>query len=123
MRNRVCGGLIPENFLVRFGADRFLKDSQLLIGRGQAINHELLAVFSPVCRVPKTVRVPHSFAFFANEWVLDCVKALDRTALDFQRPLLKVYSHRSRLPRRENGSLITFMTSDGSPTSGSVIRR
>ena len=48
--------------------------------------------------MPKTMRVPHSFAFFANEWVLDCAKALDRTALDFQRPLLKVYSHRSRLP-------------------------
>ena len=32
--------------------------------------------------------VPHSFAHFANEWALDFGKALDRTTLDFQRPLL-----------------------------------
>src|SRR6266496_2650093 len=41
--------------------------------------------------------VPHSFAHFANEWALDFAKTLDRTTLDFQRPLLKLHPHRPRL--------------------------
>src|ERR1039457_2508753 len=43
------------------------------------------------------MRVPHSFAHFANEWALDCRKTLDRTAPDFQRPFLKLHPHRSCL--------------------------
>src|SRR5208282_5605915 len=43
-------------------------------------------------------RVPHSFAYCANEWALACGKTLDRTTLDFQRPLLKFHAHQSGLP-------------------------
>src|ERR1039458_2378751 len=43
------------------------------------------------------MRVPHSFAFFANEWALDCRKTLDRTATDFQHAFLKLHPHRSCL--------------------------
>ena len=50
-----------------------------------------------VARVPKTMRVPQSFAHFANDWALDLAKTLDWTALDFQRLLRKLHPHRSRL--------------------------
>jgi hypothetical protein len=42
--------------------------------------------------------VPHSFAFFANEWVTGpsrASKLLGRTRFDLQRPLLKVHSDRT----------------------------
>jgi hypothetical protein len=42
-------------------------------------------------------RVPHSFASFANEWVIEpspIPKVFDRTTLGLQRPILKVYPHR-----------------------------
>jgi hypothetical protein len=47
-----------------------------------------------------TRRVPHSFAYFANEWALRAAivsKSLHRTSFDLQRPLLKVHSHQTRL--------------------------
>ena len=47
-------------------------------------------------RVAQTMRVPHSFAHFANEWALDCGKALDQTTLNFQR-LQKLHPHWSQL--------------------------
>ena len=47
--------------------------------------------------MPKITWVPQSFAQFANDWALDCGKTVDRTALDSQRPLLKLYTNRSRL--------------------------
>jgi hypothetical protein len=43
------------------------------------------------CGTAKAVpsRVPHSFAYFGNEWAaLDLVKLLHGTAMHFQRPLL-----------------------------------
>ena len=48
-------------------------------------------------RVPETMRVPDSFAHFANESALDCRKTLDRTTPDFQRPFLQLHPHRSCL--------------------------
>ena len=48
-------------------------------------------------------RVPHSFAFFADEWVrVDSTtsKLLRRAPLDFRRPLLKVYPHESSFPKK-----------------------
>jgi len=42
--------------------------------------------------------VPHSFASFANEWVIEpspVAKLVERTIFDLQRPLLKVYPHRT----------------------------
>src|SRR5258708_37369178 len=48
-------------------------------------------------RVPQTMWVPQSFAYFANDWAFDCGKTLDRTALDFQRPLLGLRPNRSGL--------------------------
>ncbi len=41
-------------------------------------------------------RVPHSFAFFANEWALRTarvIKLFDRTRFDLQGPLLIVHAH------------------------------
>jgi hypothetical protein len=49
-------------------------------------------------------RVPHSIAFFANEWAFRAFSSDACTCL-------------------EKRSLMTFMTTDGSPTSGSVMRR
>ncbi|SRR6266536_4510488 len=43
-------------------------------------------------------RVPDSFAHFANEWAFDLGKAVDGRTLDFQRPLLGLHPHSSRLP-------------------------
>ena len=40
--------------------------------------------------------MPHSFALFANEWVLRMALVIEffhRTMLDFQRPFLKVHTH------------------------------
>jgi hypothetical protein len=44
-------------------------------------------------------RVPHSFAFFANEWVTEpspIPKPVERAMFDLQGPFLKVYPHRTR---------------------------
>src|SRR5260370_24064202 len=55
-------------------------------------------------RVPlRKSRVPHSFAFFANEWaiapnrLLILAEDLDRTASNLQWPLLKSHPHRPGL--------------------------
>jgi hypothetical protein len=48
-------------------------------------------------------RVPHSFALFANEWVLRSAavpKLLHGTRFDLQRPLLIVHSHQTTLTAR-----------------------
>jgi hypothetical protein len=51
-------------------------------------------------------RVPHSFAFFANEWAsankgeahtVPVTKLRDRTSLDLDWPLLKFHPHQSSL--------------------------
>src|SRR6185312_15312910 len=45
---------------------------------------------------PSLCRVPHSFASFANEWVIETYsipELLVRTIFDLQGPLLKVYPH------------------------------
>ena len=48
-------------------------------------------------------RVPHSFALFANEWVMRSARApklLHRTSFDLQRPLLIVHPHQTTLTAR-----------------------
>ena len=44
--------------------------------------------------------MPHSFAYFANEWALRAAvvsKRFHRTSFDLQRPLLKVHSYQTRI--------------------------
>ena len=46
-------------------------------------------------------RVPHSFAYFANEWesvTLRLTPPHRTPPLDLQRPLLKIHSHQARFP-------------------------
>jgi len=80
--------------------------------------------------------VPHSFAFFANEWVSankrdartrPLTKPLDRTGLDPHRPLLKFHPYQSGLSEkiRRVAQLLILLSqlARGAPSFAHFLRR
>jgi hypothetical protein len=61
-----------------------IQDVYDALNRLTTLTNSLTGQFS---RVPETMRVPQSFAHFANDWVLVFGKTLDRTTLDFPAPI------------------------------------